>query len=210
MSGTALADAASWWRLWRVRRRDAHSSDQGHSPQVTFKVVAGTEPTLSMPMLVANGHRLVFRGEDTMLSTAAGEIAPLTSEGDDRYLKVLINKWERVHTDWRVGRMSRMPSELGSMLEPEAWKGEPRQSQQPPPRHAKVLRCRTVRAQSKLELRAKPAVLSLKTLMSWCLRNPGVTTRSQPSRRWKRRTLPLCKVFLMRRTSLCYYLEMRR
>ena len=27
--------------------------------QVTFKVVAGTEPTLSMPMLVANGHRLV-------------------------------------------------------------------------------------------------------------------------------------------------------
>ena len=32
ISGTALADAASWWRLWRVRRRDAHSSDQGHSP----------------------------------------------------------------------------------------------------------------------------------------------------------------------------------
>ena len=60
--------------------------------QVTFKVVAGTEPTLSMPMLVANGHRLVFRGEDTMLSTAAGEIVPLTSDGDERYLKVLINK----------------------------------------------------------------------------------------------------------------------
>ena len=54
--------------------------------QVTFEVVAG-----SMPMLVANGHRLVNRGEDTMLSTAAGEIVPLTSDGDDWYLKVLIN-----------------------------------------------------------------------------------------------------------------------
>ena len=50
--------------------------------QVTFKVVAGTEPTLSVPMLVANGHRLVFRGVDTMLSTAAGKIVPLTSDGD--------------------------------------------------------------------------------------------------------------------------------
>ena len=59
--------------------------------QVTFKVVDGTEPTLSMPMLVANGHRLVYRGEDTMLSTAAGEVVPLTSDGDDWYLKVLIN-----------------------------------------------------------------------------------------------------------------------
>ena len=48
--------------------------------QVTFKVVDGTEPTLSMPMLVANGHRLVCRGEDTMLSTAAGEVVPLTSD----------------------------------------------------------------------------------------------------------------------------------
>ena len=48
ISGSVLADAA------RVRRRDVHSSDQ-----VTFRVVASTEPTLSMPMLVANGHRLV-------------------------------------------------------------------------------------------------------------------------------------------------------
>ena len=28
--------------------------------QVTFQVVARTEPTLSMPMLVDNGHRLVY------------------------------------------------------------------------------------------------------------------------------------------------------
>ena len=48
--------------------------------QVTFKVVDVTEPTLSMPMLVANGHRLAYRGEDTMLSTAAGEVVPLTSD----------------------------------------------------------------------------------------------------------------------------------
>ena len=55
--------------------------------QVTFKVVDGTEPTLSMPMLVGNGHRLVFGREDTMLSTAAGEVVPLTSDGDDWDLK---------------------------------------------------------------------------------------------------------------------------
>ena len=50
--------------------------------QVKFKVVDGTEPTLSTPMLVANGHRLVYRREDTMLSTAAGEVVLLTSDGD--------------------------------------------------------------------------------------------------------------------------------
>ena len=59
--------------------------------QVTFTVVDGTEPALSIPMQVANGHRLVFRGEDTMLSTAAGKVVPFTSDGDDWYLKVLIN-----------------------------------------------------------------------------------------------------------------------
>ena len=32
--------------------------------QVTFKILDGTKPTLSMPMLVANGNRVVFRGED--------------------------------------------------------------------------------------------------------------------------------------------------
>ena len=38
--------------------------------QVKFKVLDGTEPTLSMPMLVANGNRAVYRGEDAMLITA--------------------------------------------------------------------------------------------------------------------------------------------
>ena len=73
-----------------MRHRDAHSSIKG-TAQVTFEVVAGTEPTLSMPMLVANGHRLVCRGEDTMQSTAAGEIVPFISDGDDWYFQVLIN-----------------------------------------------------------------------------------------------------------------------
>ena len=59
--------------------------------QVKFKVLDGTEPTLSMPMLVANGNRLVYRGEDTMLSTAAGEVVPLMNDGYNWYLKVLIN-----------------------------------------------------------------------------------------------------------------------
>ena len=40
--------------------------------QVKFKVLEGTEPTLSMTMLVATGNKLVFRGENARLM-------PLTS-----------------------------------------------------------------------------------------------------------------------------------
>ena len=47
-----------------------HFSPIKGTAQVTFKVVHDTEPALSMRMLVANGHRLVYRGEDTTLSTA--------------------------------------------------------------------------------------------------------------------------------------------
>ena len=61
------------------------------SAQVKFEVVDGTEPTLSMTMLVANGNKLVFRGELARLITAKGETAPLTSIENDWYSKVLIN-----------------------------------------------------------------------------------------------------------------------
>ena len=70
--------------------RDAHSSDHGHSPG-DIQSRRWDRTDLSMPMLEANGRRLVYRGEDTMLTTAAGEVVPLTSDGDDWYLKVLIN-----------------------------------------------------------------------------------------------------------------------
>ena len=40
--------------------------------QVTFEVVDGTEPTLSMPMLEANGNREAYSGEDAMSITAEG------------------------------------------------------------------------------------------------------------------------------------------
>ena len=59
--------------------------------QVTFKVVDGTEPTLSMPMLVEKGNRLVFRGEVATLIPAKGETAALMNAGNDWYLRVLIN-----------------------------------------------------------------------------------------------------------------------
>ena len=59
--------------------------------QVKFKLLDGTEPILSMPMLVANGNKVVFRGEDAILITAEGETAPLTSIEDAWYLEVLIN-----------------------------------------------------------------------------------------------------------------------
>ena len=80
MAKTAWADAASCTVMTTVNRRDAHSSDQGHSPGDFFKILDGTEPTVSMPMLVANGNKVVFRGEDAELITAKGETAPLTSE----------------------------------------------------------------------------------------------------------------------------------
>ena len=57
--------------------------------QGKFKVLDGTDPTPSMPMLVANGNRVVYRVEE--LITAKGVAAPLTSDGDDWHLKVLIN-----------------------------------------------------------------------------------------------------------------------
>ena len=59
--------------------------------QVKFKVLDATEPTLSMPMLVANGNKVVFGGEDVTLTTAKGETAPLMNAGDDWFLKVVIN-----------------------------------------------------------------------------------------------------------------------
>ena len=59
--------------------------------QVKLKVLDETEPTLSMPILVADGNRVVFRGEGAMLITAEGETAPLMNGGDDWFLKVLIN-----------------------------------------------------------------------------------------------------------------------
>ena len=48
-----------------------------------FKVLDGTQPILSMPTLVANGNKVVFRGEDAILITAEGETAPMTSIEDD-------------------------------------------------------------------------------------------------------------------------------
>ena len=85
--------------------------------QEKFKVLDGTEPTLSMPMLVANDNKVVFRGEDATLITAKGETAPLMNAGDDWYLKVLINcsnKFLRIEC---VDTISRMSTKLGSEFE---------------------------------------------------------------------------------------------
>ena len=83
-----------------------HISPIKGTAQVTFKVVDGTEPTQSMPMLVAKWPR-----------TAAGEVVPLTSDGDDWYLKVLINN-ENVFIRIGVWAACHECSVLGSMLEP--------------------------------------------------------------------------------------------
>ena len=44
-----------------------------------------------MPMLVANGNRVILRGEVATLMTTKAETAPLMNAGNDGYLKVLIN-----------------------------------------------------------------------------------------------------------------------
>ena len=56
---------------------DVHVPPIKGTAQVKFKVVDGTEPTLFMTMLVANGHRVILRGEVATLITAKGETAPL-------------------------------------------------------------------------------------------------------------------------------------
>ena len=127
---SAMESAYSWNCVGRCSQLHSHDDCEEcvvemHIPpikgtaHVTFKVVAGTEPTLSMPILVANGHRLVYRGEDTVLSTGSrGNVAPLTSGGDDWYLKVLINS-ENVYIRIDVWAACHgMPAELGSMPEP--------------------------------------------------------------------------------------------
>ena len=103
------------------RYSQSHSDDdvppiQG-TAQVKFKVLDGTEPTLSMPMLVANGDGVVYRGEDAMLITAEGETAPLMNAGDGWYLKVLVNnRNEFLRIDvWTP--LSRMSTNAGSEFE---------------------------------------------------------------------------------------------
>ena len=94
---SAVESARFWDRVSGCSQ--VHSDDDGeecvvvmHIPpikgiaQVKFKVVEGTEPTLSIPMLVANGNSVVCRGNDVMLNTAGGEVAPLTYVGHESYL----------------------------------------------------------------------------------------------------------------------------
>ena len=91
-SRTALADAVN-----HTVNMSMESASLMHVPpikctaQVKFKVLEGTEPTLSMPMLVANGNKVVFGGEVETLITTKGETAPLMNAGDDWYLKVPIS-----------------------------------------------------------------------------------------------------------------------
>ena len=57
--------------------------------RVKFRILDGTKPTLSMPMLVENGNRVILRDEVALLLTATRETAPLMNAGNDWYLKVL-------------------------------------------------------------------------------------------------------------------------
>ena len=68
ISGAAFAGAVSYTAVSITKSASSRCTFlpiKGTS-QVTFKSRRGTEPTLPMPMLVANGHRLFYRGEDTI------------------------------------------------------------------------------------------------------------------------------------------------
>ena len=49
-----------------------------HPAKVTFEVVDVRYPILSVAGLVANGHRVTFRGQEAELRTSDGSVAPLT------------------------------------------------------------------------------------------------------------------------------------
>ena len=109
--------------------------------QVKCKVVEGTEPTLSTPMLVANGNSVVKRGNDVMLSTAGGEVAPLTCVGDECYLKVLINNENvLIRIDVWAACHECPPSWLRCLSPESAETRTIASCQRQSPRHAKVLR----------------------------------------------------------------------
>ena len=57
ISGTSLADAVSYTVMTTVKSASSQSILQIQGiAHVTFNVVDGADTTLSMPMLVANGH----------------------------------------------------------------------------------------------------------------------------------------------------------
>ena len=127
-----------------------------------FKVLDGTEPILSMPMLVANGNKVVFIGEDAISITADGETAPLTSIEDDWYLKVLVDNsgefiridvWTPCHVfppSWVRNLSPEMKKNVNSMLCEKRQRPACGTLRSSPSR-------RTIRAQNKLVPRAKPA-----------------------------------------------------
>ena len=59
--------------------------------RVTFEVVDVRYPILSVPMLVACGHRVILRGREAELRTAGGAAAPLTRIRGLWYLQVWVN-----------------------------------------------------------------------------------------------------------------------
>ena len=114
-----MPSVTQWWRLWRVRRRDAHPSDQGHSPgDIQSRRWNWTDPVDADASSQWPQIGIQRRGYDA-------EHGSRRSRAVDEWRKRLVpegadQQWERVHTDRRVGRMSRMPAELGSMREPRA------------------------------------------------------------------------------------------
>ena len=70
---------------------DMHVPPIKGTARVKFRILDRTKPALSMPMLVANGNRVILRDEVALLITAKRETAPLMNAGNAWYLKVLIN-----------------------------------------------------------------------------------------------------------------------
>ena len=144
-----------------------------------------------MPMLVANGNKVVFVGEDAILITAEGETAPLTSIEDGWDLKVLINNSnEFIRIDvWTQCHVC-----------PPSWVRNP--SPEMEQREQYVVRETTTTSMWDCEMVTKPATRRCwKTSRRRCHRRGIRPTAESVSRRWKRRTF--CHCLEMRRWMYC-------
>ena len=143
-----------------------------------------------------------------MLSTAAGEILPLTRVTDTSWhLKVLINN-ENVYIRIDVwAACHECPPSWVRCLSPESVE---RRTTPQSPRDAKGPEVKKSSSPEQIGAAGRHRYSMLDDVDELMPAKPWVTTRNQPSGRWKRQTLPLCIVFLMRRISPCHHLEMRR
>ena len=140
-----------------------------------------------------------------MLSKAAGEVVPWTSDGDDWYLKVLINN-ENVFIRIDVwAACHECPPCCVRCLSPENVERRTTPASTTITKTRKGFEVKNSSSPEQTGAAGKPRNATLMPAKPWCDHAESAIPPSEETD-----TLPLCIVFLMRRISLCYCLEMRR